>query len=264
MDLKTEEIVKILLILGVLYLLFNCITTENFADTDIQKIKIVLMSENKPYRLVSFFNLKDEYKIVLLKELYNLYLPEETANKGKPEIERTSNTFLRFGGQEDTLIDISKPENANNMMEKLNTLNKNNVSKFPVLIIANDKLGEYTNDIFDFDLPSSKNGNGLISDSSRYLFWNPSHGMLFTSPNDSLKFEIKGTNSTVEADKQSFIINALKNIDNKEITPNKIVENTIKHNEKTLTHYVLSNTDGKPFVWKWHTDTGSYDFSKIF
>ncbi len=261
MDLKTEEIVKILLILGVLYLLFNCVITENFADTDVKRIKIALMSEDKPYRLVSFFNLKDEYKLLLLKELHKQYLEEDKSNAGKTE-GKTSNSFFNFASTENELINLLKLEKDDQIKEKLGNLSSSNISKIPVLIVANDKLGEYTTDVFDFAVPTPNNNNGLESDSGRYLFWNPAHNMLFTSANDTLKFEIKGTHATTDG--QPFEIIAFKDKENKDITPNKIVENTIKINDKTLTHYVLSNKEGKSFVWKWHTDTGSYDFSKIF
>ncbi len=262
MDLKTEEIVKILLILGVLYLLFNCITTENFADTDFTRIKIALKSENKTYRLVSFFNLKDEYKLLLLKELKKIHKEEEDSNAGKTE-GKTANSFFNFGSTETELVSLTSLEKEDEIKERLNKLSGSNISKIPVLIIANDKLSEYTNGVFDFATPSSNTGNGLESDSGRYLFWNPAHNMLFTSTNDSLKFEIKGTHSTVAADKQAFLVIALKDKENKDITPNKIEEKTININDKTFTHYVLSNTEGSSFEWKWYADKDFYDFSKI-
>jgi hypothetical protein len=262
MDLKTEEIVKILLIIGVLYLLLNCVTTEKFADTEFTRIKLALLSESKPYRLVSFFNLKDEYKYLLLKELHNLYLAETKKNSeiSKPE-DKTSNTFFAFGSTEDAFINLFKEETEDKINENIKNLSKDQLIKIPVLIISNDKLSEYTTGIFDFAIPSPQNQHGLESDSGRFLFWNSSHNMLFTSSNETMKFEIKGTHSNAE--KSPFEIEKIKDKDNNDITPNKIVENTIKIGDKTLTHYILSNKEGNSFVWKWYSDAELFDFARI-
>jgi hypothetical protein len=95
MELKTEEIIKILLILGVLYLLFNCVLTENFADqqpiitpdTEPSNSLIILKSNNEVYRLVKLTDLKDEYmqmfitKHMLPKDNYESIFKENNTTK---------------------------------------------------------------------------------------------------------------------------------------------------------------------------------------
>lgn len=253
MKLKTEEIVKILLILGVLYLLFNCDLTEKFSDTP-DRIKIALISDKQVYNLVSFFNLKDEYKIALLKNLNNEYIIENDKNSKLDSAKKTSNSFFLFGGKEDKFIEISNSDdNLRNNLDKIKT---DSVSKIPMLIIPRDKISEYTNDsIVDFVQPKASD-KGLSTEHNNYLFWNPAHGLIFTSGKENLKFEIKGLN--LSSDKNKLDVEAIKDGD-KDITPKNLKPVTIKGN-KEFTHYVLSNSEGKPFtMWKWYTD----DLSKI-
>ena len=72
--MKTEEIIKILLILGVLYLLFNCKQSENFGgesvpvpDSEPAKGRLlVLKSNNEIFRLVRLTDLKDEFAKIFI------------------------------------------------------------------------------------------------------------------------------------------------------------------------------------------------------
>lgn len=97
--MKIEKIIKILLIFGIIYLLLNSFCTENFAtDTENipKKIRLALLSNGKIYRFVSFLDLKNEYKMLLLKDMYE---------QSKTELDK-NNTFLFFGGREDYLVDL--------------------------------------------------------------------------------------------------------------------------------------------------------------
>ena len=253
--MKTEEIIKVLLLLGIIYLLFNCVLTENFAD-EIPRIRIALMSEGKAYRLVSFFDLKEEYETLVLQELFNQYkIESENNNKISDVTKRTSNSFLLFGGKEDALISALVGDSLDKIKENLKKLQRKDISKIPVIIISNDKVSDYTSSVSDFNTPTEKD-KGLSMESGKYLYWNSTHNLLFSSGNESLKYEIKGLHTNT--DKNKFEIEPIKPND-KDITPNKLAEKIIKNGDKSFTHYILSNTEGKDFSWKWYTD----DLSKI-
>lgn len=253
--MKTEEIIKVLLILGVLYLLFNCTQTENFAD-EVTRIKLALMSEGKTYRLVSFFDLKEEYKNLIFKDLINQYKVESSNNnKESDPVKRKSDSFFLFGGKEDALINALEADTDDKIKENLKKLKRKDISKIPIIIISNDKVGDYTIDLSDFMEPTEKD-KGLSMESGKYLYWNPAHNLMFSSGNESLKFEIKGLPKNT--DKNKFEIEPIKR-DDKDITPNKLAEKIIKIGDLSFTHYILSNNEGKEFKWKWYTD----DLSKI-
>lgn len=258
MDMKTVDIIKVLLILGVLYLLFNCEHTENFAD-EITRIRLALLSEGKAYRLVSFFDLKDEYRLLLLTELNNQYKTELDKNiKESDPIKRTSNSFFLFGGSEDALVNIFTADSDDKIKVNLGQLRSDAISKVPVIIISNDNVDKYTTTISDFGAPYEESKRLSLTPGKR-LYWNQAHSLMFSSSNERVQFQIKGLHKNT--DKNKFEIEPVK-LDDKDITPNKLAEKIIKIGDLSLTHYILSNdaaVGGKDFSWKWYTD----DLSKI-
>ncbi len=256
--MKTEEIIKVLLLLGIIYLLFNCQLTENF-DAEITRIKLALLSEGKAYRLVSFFDLKDEYKLLVLTELNNQYKTEsDNNNKESDVIKKTSNSFFLFGGNEDALISIFAADSADKIKENLGQLRSDAISKVPVIVISNDNVDKYTTNISDFGAPYEDSKRISLTPGKR-LYWNKAHSLMFSSSNERVQFQIKGLHKNT--DKNKFEIEPVK-LDDKDITPNKLVEKIIKIGDLSLTHYILSNdaaVGGKDFSWKWYTD----DLSKI-
>ena len=243
--MKTEEIIKIILILGVLYLLFNCTITEGFINSE--KIKLALLSANKAYCLVSFFDLKDEYKKILLEILKDEYNEELKVNKTKTRQEDKKNTSFLFAGIEDALINATS--------DTITKLTPNVISKIPVLIISNDKVNEYTKSIFEIPAPSDRD-KGLSPEPGKYIYWNPFHKMLFYSGSEMYRLELKGLHQNI--DKNKFELEPLK-FKYKDITPTKIVEKTRTSGNINFTYYLLSNTEGTSFVWKWYTN----DITKI-
>lgn len=233
--MKTEEIIKILLILGVLYLMVNCITTENFSDMG--KIRLALISEGRPYRLVSFFDLKDEYKLILSNGLKKEYENEYAVNLNLPQDKKTNNTFLEAG---DALLSAT-PDNISNLSEI-------NIGNVPILIISKDDVNEYTKSIFDVTPLSDK---GLSPVSEKYIYWNQYHQMLFYSSNGLNSNEIKGS---PKLEKQNPLEIEPITLDNNKVELNKIVEKSYSLNNKQIVFYTLSKDIGKKFNWKWYTN----------
>jgi len=238
--METEDIIKFLLILGVLYLLLNCTLTENFSENG--KIKLALLSGGKVYRLVSFFDLKDDYKKIALQILKEDYDAEVKANLSVAADKKTNNSFIA-AGIENALINATP--------ESISQLTSKNISKVPVFIIANDKIDEYTKSVFEFKEPTQID-KGLSPESDKFLYWNHRHQLLFYSSSDRYGREIKGLHKT--EDKNKLELEPIK-IDDKDIILNKMAEKT----KDKFTHYVISKDSGSEFTWKWYSN----DLSKI-
>ena len=243
MDLKTEEIIKILLILGVLYLLLNCIVTEKFTQTE--KIRLALLSEGKVYRLVSFLDLKDEYKKIFIEILKLEYNEELQKNTSLPQEKKTNNSFLA-SGIENAIITYDNNDNVA-------LLSPRNISKIPILIIHSDNLSEYTKNTFKISPLSDK---GLSPEPDKFIYWNEHHQLMFYSGSSQYGKEIKGL-PKIE-DKNKLEIEPIF-INNKEIKLSKMIEKSKTIDNKKFTYYVVSQDQGQDFVWKWYTD----DLSKI-
>lgn len=238
--MKTEEIIYILLIFALVYLIFNSTLLENFSQNN--KIRLALLSNNKVYRFVSFFDLKDDIKKLALEYLQTEYKKEMENNNLVPSDKKTNNSFLAFG-IENALINAT-PENIQNILSK-------DISKVPVFIIDNDKVEEYTKTIFDINQPTQLD-KGLSPDRNKFMYWNKNHQLLFYSESDRYGKEIKGL--AKNENNNEFDFEPIK-IDNKEILLNKFVEKTIGN----FTHYVISIDEGTDFEWKWYSN----DLSKI-
>jgi hypothetical protein len=234
--MKIEEIIKIFLILGVLYLLVNSILIENFSDINpFEYFGLELLSEGKVYSLVNFFDLKDEYKKILFNDLKKKYGDELTANEKNPE-NKTNNTFLA-SGIENALISAT-PETIIQIMSNV-------PSKIPIIIVSKDKLNDYTNyaeSRFQVKQPYI-NDKGLSPESEKYLYWNQSHQMLFYSTSPMYGLEIKG----VRKEEQNKLEIDPININNNDVTL-KIVEKSLD----SFTYYLISQNEGTEFNWTWY------------
>ncbi len=224
--MKTEEIIKILLVLGVLYLLLTCTLNENFAaGSDDNSFSVAIVSKGKLYRLVSFFDLNDDYKKVLLHALH-----EEHKTDANKEF-----SFISSGNE--TVLATTVPENAPD-------IKPNNISKVPLIIIPNEKVSEYTKST----LRIRQTADGFMpAGEEKYLFWNHLHSMLFYSIYDLFvqKSQIKGkfteTDSVITIEPITF-----KNKEKKDETVQKfkMIDKTISFNNKTLNYFILSKDTG--------------------
>jgi hypothetical protein len=234
--MKTEEIIKILLILGILYLLSNYMISENFSsNSNDSTFSIALVSNNKIFRIVSFFDLTDEYKKVFL-----YMLQQDYHNDIKKE------TSFLASGNEIKLI--------NTTSENISQLTPNNISKVPLIIIPNDKVYEYTKSI----LKIRPTNDGWTPDGEeKYLFWNHLNSTMFYCIYDLIvdknevkgKFKDNGTKINIDPIK-------IKNRYGNEEVINKfkITEKSASLNNKTLISYLLTKDVGSDVEWYKYTD----------
>lgn len=251
MELKTEEIIKILLILGVLYLLFNCITTENFADqpqiitpdTEPSNSLVILKSNNEVYRLVKLTDLKDEYiqmfitKQMLPKDNYESIFKEN--NKTKIDEYYVSIQHKSFFDGQENAFSLPTPQYSQ----------INQIKKMPIVIIPENKLETYTKgtSIESVNILNDRD-KGLVfkTNPDEFLFWSNYHKMLFHSTYDNGQNygpEIKGFTSTINSRKKI-------NIELVKIENNNINLKLVKQSVDTFIYYTLSNENGVDFEWE--------------
>lgn len=242
MELKTEEIIKILLILGVLYLLFNCVTTENFADQ--QPIiknstpssgNLYITSDSKTYYIVSLLQLKDEYRKMFIEDLV----------KSDNDLKNSHNDKLNF-------LD-SEPEIKRGLTD--NNLSSIEISKMPLIIILKDNFDTYATGKIDVTIKNdSENSITPNGDDAKNLHVSEFHKILFYSKYDntfntqSFGKEIKaitsGTKIIVEPIK--IMSKDAKTLTEKTITKPK----TDNSDEKTFTYYTISTDTGNEIKWE--------------
>jgi hypothetical protein len=244
--MKGEIIIKILLFLGIIYLLINCSNdNEKFTDQEQSNFfKLSLKSGNETYSFINFSDLKDEYKILFLKNTL-----EEFNNKPTAQ-----NSFLNFPLIETRLKDYllkNTLEELNNTTSQNSFLNfhftKENVSKMPVFIVTDDKVNIYANKLFNINRPS-KGSEKLKTDNPEigaYMYWSSKQPILFYSNKENIDDSYR-INGSIEN-------NNIFKINNREdITPKRIVKKILRHDNLTFEHYVLSNNEGSEFQWKWY------------
>lgn len=241
MDLKTEEIIKILLILGVLYLLFKCVLTENFTDQPIVKDSgalsgnLYVTSDSKIYYIVSLLQLKDEYRKVLINDLV----------KSDNELKNLHKDKINF-------LD-SEPEIKKGLTD--NNLSSSAISKMPLIIILKDNLEKYATGKFEMSIKNdSERSITPKGDDGKNLHLSEFHKILFYSQYDntfntqSFGKEIKGISSSSKVIMEPIKIN---DKDAKLLTEKTIIiPKTDNSEEKPFTFYTISTDTGKEFKWE--------------
>jgi len=163
-----DSIIKILFIFGIVYLFFNSVL-EKFANNfDTKPAKFALKSpDNKLYYLVSFFDLNDTYKKIVL----NNYITQLALDKtNKTNVLESS--FL------------SDENQINLTSDKALTITSTDFNKTPVFIISADDLTTYTKSILTFSILPEQGYTIFTPVSDQYLFYNPKRNILYYSLKD--------------------------------------------------------------------------------
>lgn len=237
--MQVENIIILILIFYFLYLMGTCTYTENFSDQfnviktikennrDKKQIKLGLVSENNKYRLISYYDLKDEYKYLFYKQIIN------------------------------TDIDNRFFTKAQHSITNINEINPYFDSRTPILIIQNENLNEYvinSNNIMtaeplgDFEL-SPKNNTAVFYDVGMRLLY---YGQEPFPNRESIILSAEPkTNQSA-----NFLLE-IKNPSNVNSKLSGEIE-TEKINGKSLKYFSLSDK-GSDFIMRWYND----DFSVV-
>lgn len=238
--MKVEFIIKVLLCLGVLYFLLNCTNDEEkFTEHEGNNyFKLLIKSDNKNYHFVSLLDLKDEYKILFLKNALTEYREKDNLN-----------SFFIFGAKQNNLIEYVENKSDDDIRKILPNIIKKNVSKIPVFIISEENLNIYTNKQFYIRRPSEGSEKLKTNDENigDYMYWHPDRPVLFYSNKESIDYRIVGTLNN----NNTFKINDIKDSNKNNITPTKITEKILRDGNLFFTHYTLSNNQGREFEWIW-------------
>lgn len=248
MELKTEEIIKILLILGVLYLLFNCILTENFSELPLPAPDmnpatgfIDLASGNEELRLVRFADLKNDFKILFLKQqlLPSNFETLTEDDKKKYEIEYYQKSFFDamdvFSLNTPLVFDKEKDEK---------------IKKQPLVIIPLNKVNEYTDNpnVIIYKVKNTPEKTILFENISKerneFLQWSQHHKILFQANQEEYGVRIKGFTTTENAIKK-IIIEPL--IDKNTTFNLKLT----KKGDNNFTYYSIDKEGDMDINWKW-------------
>ncbi len=163
-----DSIIKILFIFGIVYLFFNSVL-EKFANNfDTKPAKFALKSpDNKLYYLVSFFDLNDTYKKIVL----NNYIKQMALD----ETNKTNVLESSFLSDENRINLTTKP---------LKDITFEDFNKTPVFIISADDLTKYTKSILTFSILTEQGYTIFTPVSDQYLFYNPKRNILYYSLKD--------------------------------------------------------------------------------
>ena len=163
-----DSIIKILFIFGIVYLFFNSVL-EKFANNfDTKPAKFALKSpDNKLYYLVSFFDLNDTYKKIVL----NNYITQLALDKTN----KTSVLEASF---------LSDENQINLTIDKALTITTTDFNKTPVFIISADDLTTYTKSVLTFSILTEQGYTIFTPVSDQYLFYNPKRNILYYSLKD--------------------------------------------------------------------------------
>ena len=224
--MKTEEIIKIFLILCVLYLLLNCMMTkktqtlaEMFAETSNE---VEITSGDKTFILTRFSDFKDTHKLALLKHLFSQY----------DALESNKNDQFKTFLSGENINDLRYHIETSNITEtsNINDLNENKFTKIPLFIIEKTNSKDYLN---NNNNPPIIDTAGLLKDKNeeKYTYYHTSNKMIFISENPKP--------NTIEVKKNSTEINKFNKLSQVDIP--------LKSDEK-LIYYVLSES-GEDFKW---------------
>ena len=163
-----DSIIKILFIFGIVYLFFNSVL-EKFANNfDTKPAKFALKSpDNKLYYLVSFFDLNDTYKKIVLNNYINQLALDKT--------NKTSVLEASF---------LSDENQINLTIDKALTITTTDFNKTPVFIISADDLTKYTKSVLTFSILTEQGYTIFTPVSDQYLFYNPKRNILYYSLKD--------------------------------------------------------------------------------
>lgn len=217
--MKTEEIIKIFLILFVLYLLLNCIMTEKtsdekFADTLDNEVKI--LSGDEDFVLARFSDFKNAHKHLLLKHLFSKYDAVST------DTDKQFNTFLTGENINDLRPYTESIDNINNLSESI-------FSKIPLFIIEKSNIKDY---LIESNNPPIITDQGIKDKTSeKYTYYHTLSKMIFISENPKP--------NSIELKKNSNDTKAFNKLSKIEI----VIEG-----DKKLEYYVLSD-EGVDFTW---------------
>ncbi len=226
MDLKTEEIVKILLILGVLYLLFNYTMSENFANLElkdignpaIKKFRIGFLGDNKKvYVLVGYNELKDEYRLAFGKKIH--------------EADKVNNILL----------------NGTSENKDINYYNNEFSAKIPLIILDKDDIDKYTIGADNLSYYIVDDSFLVQANNKVLIQLNTDLSIFVTS--EFLKKSEKGFNYTLKGEvdldeNNKYLLNIKENLDKLSKIKEEKAEN--------LRYYVISESGDIKIKWKWY------------
>ena len=164
-----DSIIKIVFLFGILYLFFNS-ALEKFANNfDLTKpAKFALKApDDKLYYLISFFDLNDTYKKIVL----NNYITKLALDKTN----KTNVLEASFLSDENQINLTTKP---------LKDITFDDFNKTPVFIISADDLTKYTKSILTFSILTEQGYTIFTPVSDQYLFYNPKRNILYYSLKD--------------------------------------------------------------------------------
>ena len=164
-----DSIIKIVFLFGIVYLFFNSVL-EKFANNfDSKKpAKFALKApDDKLYYLISFFDLNDIYKKIVLNNYINQLALDKTNKTNVLE-----SSFLSDENQINLTID------------KALTITSTDFNKIPVFIISADDLTKYTKSVLTFSILTEQGYTIFTPVDDQYLFYNPKRNILYYSLKD--------------------------------------------------------------------------------
>lgn len=241
--MNIDSIIKIVFLFGILYLFFNPvinqllekfnIVSENNDNTKSGKLGLK-SADNKLYYFVSFFDLNDNTKKIVLEEYF-----KQKALDDSNKITLLESSFLF---DENSLTELT--------IDKIPLLTFENFSinrmfnKVPVFIISAEDLPKYTKSMLILNTLEQSGYTIFTHDpnQSQYLFYNEKRKILYYSKNEYPGASFIKTDIPIAPD------GILKNvIIDKSITNITPVE--MKSNNDVFKYYTLNSLSSGTYTW---------------